>query len=83
MLKNRVIFLQPPNVSRTFTRSGSIYPPLGLLQLAAMDENNYIEVIDAEGLGLSENETQNILISRKPEIIGLTITSFTIDFVKQ
>ena len=81
--QKKIILLQPPNISKTFTRSGSIYPPLGLLQIAAMDNKNIIEVVDAEGLGLSEKETKNLLILKKPKILGLTITSFTIDIVEK
>ncbi len=77
-----VIYLQPPGLSKRFTRSGSIYPPLGLLQLAAMDSDNLVEVLDAEGLKLTDDETKELLRRKRPKIIGLTITSFTIEIIE-
>lgn len=81
-LNKLVILLQPPNLCKTFTRSGSVYPPLGLCQLAAVDKNNVIEVFDAEGEGLNIEETQVKLIAKSPKIIGLSATSFTLDIVE-
>ena len=78
-----VLFIQPPNLCKTFTRSGSVYPPLGLCQLAAVDKNNCIQILDAEGLGLSIKETENLIKRLNPKIIGLTATSFTLDIVEK
>lgn len=78
-----VLFIQPPNLCKTFTRSGSVYPPLGLCQLAAVDKNNCIQILDAEGLGLSIKETENLIKRINPKIIGLTATSFTLDIVEK
>lgn len=78
----KVILLQPPNLCKTFTRSGSVYPPLGLGQLAAVDDKNIIEVFDAEGLNLSDDETKRVLKSHKPLIIGLSVTSFTLKIIE-
>jgi len=83
-LKNRpVVLLQPPDLCKTFTRSGSVYPPLGLCQLAAVDRNNAIQVFDAEGEGLTNEETENRLRDISPLIIGLTATSFTLEIVEK
>ncbi len=82
--KNKpVVLLQPPNLCKTFTRSGSIYPPLGLCQLAAVDRNNLIQVIDAEGEGLTNEQTENLLKEIQPKIIGLSATSFTLELIEQ
>ena len=78
-----VLFIQPPNLCKTFTRSGSVYPPLGLCQLAAVDRNNCIQVLDAEGLGLSIMDAENLIKQINPKIIGLTSTSFTLDIVEK
>ena len=84
MLDNKpVVLLQPPNMCKTFTRSGSVYPPLGLCMLAAVDRNNIIQILDAEGEGLSDVETKKRLTDIKPKIVGLTATSFTLDLVEQ
>ena len=82
-LNNLVILLQPPNLCKTFTRSGSVYPPLGLCQIAAVDRNNVIEVFDAEAEGLNNEETEKILKGRKPKVVGLTATSFTLEIVEK
>lgn len=81
--KRPVVFLQPPEQCKTFTRSGSVYPPLGLCQLQAVDRNNLIQVLDAEGEGLTQIETEQYLKQISPKVIGLTITSFTLDLVEQ
>jgi anaerobic magnesium-protoporphyrin IX monomethyl ester cyclase len=78
-----VVLLQPPDLCKTFTRSGSIYPPLGLCQLAAVDRNNVIQVIDAEGEGLTNEQTEKLLQELKPRIVGLSATSFTLEIVEK
>jgi radical SAM superfamily enzyme YgiQ (UPF0313 family) len=83
-LKNKpVILLQPPDLCKIFTRSGSVYPPLGLCQLAAADRNNVIQVVDAEGEGFTNEETEKLLKTIKPKIVGLTATSFTLEIVER
>ena len=77
-----VVLLQPPNLCKTFTRSGSIYPPLGLCQLAAVDGNGLVAVLDAEGLKMTEDQVFELLKDARPKIIGLTATSFTLDIVE-
>lgn len=82
--KNKpVVLLQPPNLCKTFTRSGSVYPPLGLCQLAAVDRNNLIQVFDAEGEGLTDEQTENLLKELQPTIVGLSATSFTLEIVEK
>lgn len=82
--KNKpVVLLQPPNLCKTFTRSGSVYPPLGLCQLAAVERNNLIQVFDAEGENLTDEQTENLLQELKPRIVGLTVTSFTLELVEK
>lgn len=78
-----VILLQPPDLCKTFTRSGSVYPPLGLCQLAAVDRNDVIKVIDAEGEGLTNEQTEKLLQELKPRIVGLSATSFTLEIVEK
>lgn len=78
-----VVLLQPPNLCKTFTRSGSVYPPLGLCQLWAVDRNHFMQVLDAEGERLTQQETEERLQTIAPKIIGLTATSFTLEIVEQ
>jgi anaerobic magnesium-protoporphyrin IX monomethyl ester cyclase len=82
--KNKpVVLLQPPNLCKTFTRSGSVYPPLGLCQLAAVDRNNLIQVFDAEGEGLTDEQTENLLKELQPTAVGLSATSFTLEIIEK
>lgn len=78
-----VWLLQPPGICRTFTRSSSVYPPLGLAQLAAVDTTGQVRVLDAEGWGLTEGETLALIERYRPRIIGLTTTSFTLHIVER
>ncbi len=83
-LRNKpVVLLQPPDLCKTFTRSGSVYPPLGLCQLAAVDKNDVIQVVDAEGEGFTNEQTKKLLQELKPRIIGLSATSFTLEIVEK
>ena len=75
--------MQPPSLCKTFTRSGSVYPPLGLCQLAAVDRNDVIQVFDAEGEGVSIEKTEDFLIEIRPKIVGLSATSFTLGIVER
>jgi radical SAM superfamily enzyme YgiQ (UPF0313 family) len=78
-----VVLLQPPDLCKIFTRSGSVYPPLGLCQLAAVDRNNVMQVVDAEGEGFTNEETEQLLKTIRPRIVGLTATSFTLEIVER
>jgi radical SAM superfamily enzyme YgiQ (UPF0313 family) len=82
--KNKpVVLLQPPNLCKTFTRSGSVYPPLGLCQLAAVDRNNLIQVFDADGEDLTDDQTEKLLRELQPRVVGLSATSFTLEIVEK
>ena len=73
---------QPPGACRTFTRSGSVYPPLGLCQLAATVSDSDALVIDADGRGWDEDRARAEVLSLSPSAVGLTATSFTLDLVE-
>ena len=78
-----VILLQPPGIVKEFTRSKSIYPPIGLCQLAAVDRNNLISVFDAEGELLDDAQTKVILSNSGCKILGLSATSYTLEYVEK
>lgn len=78
----RIVLLQPPGTCRDFTRSGSIYPPLGLLQLQATAPDLSV-VVDADGLGWGHEETVERVAAERPAAVGLTVTSFTLDRVER
>lgn len=78
-----VLLLQPNGTCRDFTRSGSLYPPLGLCQLAAMDDRNRVQVIDADGEDLSETQTIQRIQGMAPRLIGMTVTIRTQEIVER
>ncbi|NUM32973.1 MAG: radical SAM protein [Candidatus Brocadiae bacterium] len=80
-----VILLQPQGICSSFTRSKSIYPPLGLCQLAGsrMNDDIRIKVIDAEALFWNEDNARREIMRWQPKILGLTATTFTLDIVER
>ncbi len=73
-----LLFFKPPSSSSRFTRSGSIYPPLGLCQLAAMfNEDEYL-ILDAEVEGLDEEQARQKIGLINPRLVALTVSSFSL-----
>ena len=78
-----VVLLQPYNTCRNYTRSGSVYPPLGLCQLAAVDKFNIMQVVDAEALSISDADMERLLIESSVSICGITATSYNLDVINK
>ncbi len=78
-----VVLLQPYNTCRKFTRSGSVYPPLGLCQIAAVDEFDIMQIVDAEALSISDEEIQNWMVQSSVKICCLTATSYSLDILEK
>lgn len=75
---NTVLLLHPPGACSAFTRSGSQYPPLGLNQLKAMiNDTSVVDVLEADGMGLSVDETVKTIADAAPKAIGMTVTCGT------
>jgi radical SAM superfamily enzyme YgiQ (UPF0313 family) len=73
-----VLLLQPPGACSQFTRSGSRYPPLGLNQLkAVIGDATSVEVLEADGLELTVDQTVDQLRVEMPRAVGMTITCGT------
>lgn len=73
-----VLLLHPPGACSAFTRSGSQYPPLGLLQLKALiGDRSRVDVIEADGHRLSDNETAQLIADIAPVALGMTVTCGT------
>ena len=85
MKNNRpaLLLLQPPGACRSFTRSESCYPPLGLCQLAAMVAPSEVVVLDADGLQLSHEETIKKIVDINPIAVGMTLTSYTFELIEE
>jgi hypothetical protein len=59
-----VLLLHPPGACSAFTRSGSQYPPLGLLMLKALvNDTNLVDVIEADGNGWTDEATAQVRFS--------------------
>lgn len=78
-----VLLLQPPGSCRAFTRSGSVYPPLGLCQVAASVAPEDASVFDADGLALSDEQTLEHLRAARPKLVGLSATTYTLPLVER
>lgn len=78
-----LVLLQPKGTTKKYTRSSSIYPPLGLCQISAMLPEERVYILDAEGLNLSDEDTKKEILNMKPRILGMTTTSFTIDNIEK
>ena len=78
-----LLLLQPPGACREFTRSGSCYPPLGLCQLAAMVSPEDAQVLDADGLQLSHEETLQMIQDIDPIAVGMTLTTYTFEMISK
>ena len=78
-----VLLLQPPGACRTFTRSGSVYPPLGLCQIAATVDAERAVVLDADGLGWDDARTWTAIEAARPLVIGMTATTGMLELVER
>jgi len=74
----KILLINPP----VFNDLGHVLthtPPLGLMYLAGyLEKNGYsdIRVIDADVARLSWQDLENLLIEEKPEVVGITASSF-------
>lgn len=75
-----MLLVQPPQTQRGFTRSGTLLPPLGLATLAASLRLNDVDVkiLDAEGQLSSWREISAEIASYRPDVVGITCTSYTV-----
>ncbi len=65
---------------RQDARELRLYPPLGLAYLAAglLSRGTACEIIDSAALALNSEEAANLIFSRNPSVVGITVTSFTL-----
>lgn len=58
----------------------NVSPPLGLLFLAAVirQAGHEVSLIDAYAMGLSPEDSSQRILSRNPDIVGFTATTFSI-----
>jgi anaerobic magnesium-protoporphyrin IX monomethyl ester cyclase len=79
----KMVLFQAPGTCRNFTRSGSLYPPLGLCQIAACAPPDTTLVIDADTEGWSDDEAFEQVAARQPQAVGMTATSYTLELVEK
>ena len=76
--KLSMLLLHPPGACSAFTRSGSQYPPLGLTQLKALiGDTARVDVLEADGFGLTTDETIGEIWKAAPLAVGMTVTCGT------
>lgn len=76
--KKTILLLHPPGACSAFTRSGSQYPPLGLLQLKALiGDTGKVDVLEADGFGYTTETTIHNIMKDAPRAIGMTVTCGT------
>lgn len=78
-----VVLVQPPGACKAFTRSHSVYPPLGLCQVAATVPPSVAVILDADGLGLDDAQAQAVILALRPRLVGFTVTSYTLELVEK
>lgn len=63
----------------------AIVPPIGLLSIAAAAEKNgnRVEILDADAEGLTLDQTVAMIVARKPDVVGSTTMTATMDITGQ
>lgn len=80
-IMKRILLITPPCIKlyAKIRKAAPIYPPLGLLYIASLLEQNNINVkiIDSFALNLKFEEIEREIIRYKPDIVGITSTTTT------
>lgn len=76
----KVLLINPPDTVSKYKFIGLVAPPLGIAYIAAVLEENGIEVkiIDGSALEMSWKELENEISKYAPDIIGVTVLTPTI-----
>ena len=79
-MSKSVVLVQPPESQRQFTRRGTLLPPLGLATVGSVlrQDGHAVRILDCEGQKLSWEGLAAELARSKPDIVGITSTSFTV-----
>ena len=74
MIKMKVTFINPPQTKSKYKFLGVIAPPMGIAYMAAvLEENNIdVDVLDAGALDLEMDEVKEEIKKRKPDIVSIT-----------
>src|SRR5262250_3193486 len=72
-----ILFVPPGGYFAERWSQGSTMPNLGILYIAAVLEQEGVEVqvIPADVLGLTFEQLDKIILDEKPEVIGITVTT--------
>jgi anaerobic magnesium-protoporphyrin IX monomethyl ester cyclase len=85
---SRLILVVPPSMENAYHNLQhfvAIVPPIGLLSVAATAERagHSVEIIDADAEGLTLEQTLGLIVSRKPDYVGSTTMTATMDITSQ
>ncbi len=77
----KVLLINPPDTASKYKFIGLVAPPLGISYIAAVLEENGIEVkiIDGSAVGMSWEELENEICNYSPDVIGVTALTPTIN----
>jgi radical SAM superfamily enzyme YgiQ (UPF0313 family) len=76
----RVVLVNPYPYYAAGINEATIYPPLGIAYIAAVLRNHSVEckIIDANVLGLSTEEILGQIVRFKPDLVGISLSLFTV-----
>ncbi len=84
----KILLIQPPennmittNVPSVVDEESGVYPPLGLLYVASFAERKtsaQVEVLDCPAERISQEDLEEEIRRRKPDLVGISATTFTI-----
>ena len=78
-----LLFFKPPHSASRFTRSHSIYPPLGLCQLSVQFPAGRKRILDAEAEGLDSSAAKIKIADISPQVVLMTASSFTLPLIEE
>ncbi len=80
----RVLLIQPRGVQEGFTRRNTRLPPLALLYIAAaIRDIAEVRLVDADALDLDDEGVLTSLDSWVPDLVGMTMSSPTLQIVRR
>ena len=84
-MRKKVIFVEPNHYYPQRNKNPAASPPIGLAYMAAVLEREgaEVEIIDATVLKLSPGEVVNILLERKPDVVGVSAMTAICNYAAQ
>src|ERR1041385_6379907 len=72
-----ILFVPPGGYFAERWAQGSTMPNLGILYIAAVLEQDGVDVqvVPADVLGLTQEQVEKIIVDEKPDVVGITVTT--------